>query len=119
MPPARIGPPPADAESRADYNPRNNPYGKADLNGIEHLSSLRADYLRSLAGPRGMGFLRLSDGPAALDAALAPHTAARTAVTRRSLAPIPGGLALILMVAAWLSGWRAIALRSAGKEIWR
>ncbi|WP_423211793.1 vWA domain-containing protein [Paracoccus yeei] len=117
--PARIGPPPADAESRPGYNPRNNPYGEADLDGTEHLSALRADYLRSLAGPRGMGFVRLSDGAAALDAALVRHTAGRETVTRRSLAPLLGGLALILMAAAWLSGWRGAALRSAGKEIWR
>lgn len=121
--PARIGPPPADAESRPGYNPRNNPYGEADLTGNEHLSALRADYLRTLAGARGMGFLRLSDGPAALDAALAAHTTARDSVARRSLAPALGALALILLVAGWLTGrfngWRHPALRSAGKEIWR
>lgn len=117
--PARIGPPPADAQSRPGYNPRNNPYGEADLTGNEHLSALRATYLQGLAGPRGMGFVRLAEGPAALDAALARHVAPRTIPTRRSLSPLLAGLALMLLAAAWLSGWRAPALRSAGKEIRR
>lgn len=117
--PARIGAPPTDAESRPGYNPRNNPYGEADLEGNEHLSSLRADYLRSLAAPRGMGFIALVDGPAALDAALVGHTAARATPAARSLAPVLGALALIILAAAWVSGWRIPTLRSAKKEIWR
>ena len=117
--PARIGPPPADAESRPGYNPRNNPYGESDLTGNEHLSALRADYLTTLAGARGMGFQRLTDGAPALNAALAQHVPARETAARRSLAPVLAALALILLAAAWLAGWRAPALRSAGKEIWR
>lgn len=117
--PARIGPPPADAESRPGYNPRNNPYGESDLTGNEHLSALRADYLTTLAGARGMGFQRLTDGAPALNAALAQHVPARETTVRRSLAPVLAALALILLAAAWLAGWRAPALRSAGKEIWR
>lgn len=117
--PARIGPPPEDAESRPGYNPRNNPYGESDLTGNEHLSALRADYLTTLAGARGMGFRRLTDGAPALNAALAQHVPARETTARRSLAPVLAALALILLAAAWLSGWRAPAPRSAGKEIWR
>ena len=117
--PARIGPPPADAESRPGYNPRNNPYGESDLTGNEHLSALRADYLTTLAGARGMGFRRLTDGAPALNAALAQHVPARETAARRSLAPVLAALALILLAAAWLAGWRAPAPRSAGKEIWR
>lgn len=117
--PARIGPPPADAESRPGYNPRNNPYGESDLTGNEHLSALRADYLTTLAGTRGMGFVRLTNGPAALNAALARHTDARDTPAWRSLAPALAALALILLAAAWLTGRQAPVLRSAGKEIWR
>lgn len=117
--PARIGPPPADAESRPGYNPRNNPYGESDLNGNEHLSALRGEYLTTLAGARGMGFRRLTDGAPALNAALAQHVPARETAARRSLAPVLAALALILLAAAWLAGWRAPAPRSAGKEIWR
>lgn len=117
--PARIGPPPADAESRPGYNPRNNPYGEADLAGNEHLSALRAAYLNTLAAPRGLGFLRLTEGPAALDAAIAAHVPARTAPAARPLAPALGAAALILFLAAWLSGLRHRPAHAFKREIWR
>lgn len=117
--PARIGPPPADAESRPGYNPRNNPYGEADLAGNEHLSALRAAYLAELAAPRGLGFLRLAEGPAALDAAIAAHVPARAAPAARPLAPLLGTAALILFVAAWLAGLRHRPAHAFKREIWR
>lgn len=101
--PARIGPPPADAESRPGFHSRNNPYGEADLEGSEHLSAMRADYLGQLAAERGLGFARLSDGPAALQAALVAHAPARQVTTHRSLAPVFGALALVVVLAALLS----------------
>ncbi|MTH64047.1 VWA domain-containing protein [Paracoccus shanxieyensis] len=101
--PARIGAPPTDAADRPGYHPRNNPYGEADLDGTEHLSALRADYLTGLAAERGMGFARLSDGPAALQAALATHADARQVTTRRSLSPVLGALALAALLAALLA----------------
>jgi mxaL protein len=117
--PTRIGPPPADASSRPGYNPRNNPYGESDLEGNEHLSALRADYLASLAGSRSMGMLRLTEGPAALDAAVAAHVRARDAVVSRPLAPLLGGAALLLLLAAWLAGWRLRPAQAFKREIWR
>ncbi|WP_323010716.1 vWA domain-containing protein [Paracoccus sp. (in: a-proteobacteria)] len=101
--PSRIGAPPTDAADRPGFHPRNNPYGEADLEGSEHLSAMRADYLTQLAGERGMGFARLSDGPAALEAALDTHAPAREVTTRRSLSPVLGALALAALLAALLS----------------
>ncbi|MBL3569755.1 hypothetical protein BV509_20630 [Rhodovulum sulfidophilum] len=99
--PARRGPPPPDAASRPGFHPRNNPYGEADLDGTEHLSALRASHLRRLAAPCGLGVVRLSQGPAALDAAMAAHARTRTVTVRRGLAPLFGLFALAALVAGW------------------
>lgn len=101
--PSRVGPPPEDAADRPGFHPRQNPYGESDLEGSEHLSALRSDYLTRLAQERGLGFARLSDGPAALQAALAGHAPARRVTTHRSLSPILGALALAALLAALLS----------------
>lgn len=117
--PSRVGPPPEDAESRPGYHPRNNPYGESDLEGNEHLSALRADYLTQLAGPRQLGFLRLGEGPAALDRAVAAHVPARLAAAPRPLGPVLGGLSLLFFAAAWLCGLRLRPARLTEREIWR
>lgn len=104
--PSRVGAPPPDASERPGYHPRNNPYGESDLEGSEHLSSLRADYLRDLAAQRGLGFLRLSDGPAAIDRALAQYAPAHVATVTRSLSPILAAAALVLLLALWVAGSR-------------
>ncbi len=101
--PSRVGPPPADAAERPGFHPRQNPYGESDLAGSEHLSALRADYLTQLAQDRGLGFARLSGGPAAIQAALSAHAPARQLATHRSLSPILGALALVTLLAALLS----------------
>lgn len=101
--PSRVGPPPADAESRPGFHPRNNPYGEADLEGAEHLSSLRADYLQELAAGRGLGFLRLAEGPRALDAAFAAHRPPRAAPAPFDLSPALGVLALLLLLGGWFA----------------
>lgn len=108
--PARFGAPPPDASERPGWHPRNNPYGEADLEGSEHLSSLRADYLSSLAADRGLGFLRLSDGPAAVDLALASHAPGKTITATRSLSPILASAALVLLLTLWVTGSRRIPL---------
>ena len=100
--PARIGAPPKDAAERPGYHPRNNPYGEADLGGNEHLSSLRADYLQGLAAERGLGFARLSDGPAAIDRVLADSAPSRFAIVRTSLSPLIAATACLLLLALWL-----------------
>lgn len=99
--PARLGAPPPDAADRPGYHPRNNPYGESDLEGSEHMSALRLDYLQGLAPERGLTALRLSDGPAAIDAALARATPGRVARTSQSLSPPLAALALALLLAAW------------------
>lgn len=108
--PARFGAPPPDAAERPGWHPRNNPYGESDLEGSEHLSALRADYLSSLAADRGLGFLRLSEGPAALDRVLASHATGKTVTVTRSLSPILATAALVLLLTLWVTGSRRITL---------
>lgn len=102
--PARIGAPPADAAERPGYHPRNNPYGEADLAGEEHLSGLRADYLRERAGIMGLGYVTLSDGPALLAKEIAASTHARQEVRPVSVAAFPAALALACLIASYLIG---------------
>ncbi len=118
--PARIGPPPADAESRPGFHPRNNPYGEADLEGAEHLSALRAEHLRELALKRDLGFLRLSDGPRALSAAFAARSSVGTRRVPASfdLSPVFGALALLALLAGWFapSGLRSSPSSPSGES---
>jgi mxaL protein len=76
----RSGPPPADAESREGYNPRNAPFGAAAARGTEHLSAVREPYLKRRAAETGLGYVHL-DGPGGLAGAV------RAAATPR---PLPG-----------------------------
>lgn len=99
--PARIGPAPEDASERPGYHPRNNPYGESDLEGSEHLSELRTSYLQDLAQERGLGFLRLDAGTAAIDRALAENAPQHLVRARQSLSPPIALAALILLVAIW------------------
>jgi mxaL protein len=106
---SRFGPPPADAETREGYNPRNAPFGSAAAQGTEHLSSVREPYLKRLAAATGLAYAHL-DGPGDLQAPL------RAAVTPRALLgalnprPFLGALALVLVLAT-LSAGQAAALR--------
>ncbi len=68
----RSGPPPADAESREGYNPRNAPFGAQAAHGTEHLSAVREPYLRRLAAETGLGYVHL-DGPGGLATLCAPR----------------------------------------------
>lgn len=104
--PARIGAPPPDASERPGYHPRNNPYGESDLEGHEHLSALQADYLDALAAARDLGFLRLDQGPAAIERALAAYAPTHPVTVTRSLAPVFGAAALFLMLGLWITSSR-------------
>lgn len=104
--PARIGAPPPDASERPGYHPRNNPYGESDLDGNEHLSALRVDYLQALAAARDLGFLRLDEGPAAIERALAAYAPAHPVTVIRSLAPVFAAVALLLLLGLWITGSR-------------
>lgn len=98
----RFGPPPADAESREGYNPRNAPFGAAAAGGTEHLSSVREPYLRKLAGETGLTYAHL-DGPASLGAALTATATPRPVPGHFDLRPVLGGIALLLLLAAFLA----------------
>ncbi|PZQ48405.1 MAG: hypothetical protein DI556_14785 [Rhodovulum sulfidophilum] len=98
---ARIGAPPTDAASRPGFHPRNNPYGESDLTGEEHLSALRADYLRERAGEIGLGYATLSDGAAATLAAIEASTRFEPARAPLPLARVPAAGALAALVCAY------------------
>jgi mxaL protein len=58
---SRFGLPPKGAEQREGYNARNAPFGAEAAIGVEHLSSVKEDYLRDLAGKTGLAYARLGD----------------------------------------------------------
>ncbi|KQO70387.1 hypothetical protein ASF22_16385 [Methylobacterium sp. Leaf87] len=97
----RFGPPPADAESREGYNPRNAPFGGVAATGNEHLSSVREPYLKTLAGETGLAYVHL-DGPGGLAAPLRAAATPRPLPGRLDLRPVLGGAALALALAAFL-----------------
>lgn len=99
----RSGPPPADAESRPGYNPRNAPWGGEAATGSEHLSAMRAEHLTRLAAQTGLGFAPLT-APSALLAAVEAHTRIRPVERRVDLAPVPAGLALLALLALFALG---------------
>ncbi len=59
---SRFGLPPESAERREGYNARNAPFGAAAAVGVEHLSSVKEDYLRSLAEKTGLAYAHLENG---------------------------------------------------------
>jgi mxaL protein len=99
----RFGPPPADAESREGYNPRNAPFGASAAKGTEHLSSVREPHLKALAAQTGLTYAHL-DGPDDLAAALGPAAMHRPLPGQIDPRPFLGGLALALALSAFLAG---------------
>ncbi|WP_232631774.1 vWA domain-containing protein [Methylobacterium sp. Leaf118] len=99
----RFGPPPADAESREGYNPRNAPFGAAAAEGTEHLSSVREAHLKALAGQTGLTYAHLA-GPDGLAGPLLAAATPRPLPGRFDPRPVLGGLALALALAAFLAG---------------
>jgi mxaL protein len=59
---SRFGLPPEGAQRREGYNARNAPFGATAAIGVEHLSSVKEDYLRSLAEKTGLSYVHLEDG---------------------------------------------------------
>ena len=100
----RFGPPPADAESREGYNPRNAPFGGAAARGEEHLSSVREPHLKALAAQTGLAYAHL-DGPD-LRAPLLAAATPRPLPSRLDLRPFLGAAALALVLAVFLVGAR-------------
>lgn len=110
----RFGPPPADAESRDGYNPRNAPFGAAAATGTEHLSSVREPYLRALGRETGLAYAPLA-GPAGLASALAAEATPRPVPGRFDPRPVLGAMALLLLLATFLSA----LLRARGFPTWK
>lgn len=92
----RMGPPPEDAPSRAGYNPRNAPWGADAATGTEHLSSMKADYLQSLAAQTSLSFVPL-DAPGQLAMDVMANTRPRPVEVRVSTAPLPASVALAVL----------------------
>ncbi|MFF8800979.1 MULTISPECIES: vWA domain-containing protein [unclassified Methylobacterium] len=99
----RFGPPPADAEAREGYNPRNAPFGGAAAKGEEHLSSVREGHLKALAAQTGLAYAHL-DGPDALRAPLLAAATPRPLLGQLDLRPFLGAAALALVLAVFLAG---------------
>ncbi|GAB6046715.1 hypothetical protein JCM19379_05380 [Methyloparacoccus murrellii] len=102
------------------YHARNAPFGSAPSGGTEHLSALREDYLRELAGASGLGYRRLEVGTLA-ETLLQPEYA-RPARVFVDLRWIPATLALALTVLAYRQGrFRAagVATRARPAGFWR
>lgn len=59
---SRFGLPPEGAERREGYNARNAPFGATAAVGVEHLSSVKEDYLHSLAEKTGLSYAHLEGG---------------------------------------------------------
>ncbi|MBS9476363.1 VWA domain-containing protein [Ancylobacter radicis] len=105
----RMGPPPEDAPTRAGWNPRNAPWGDEVAGGTEHLSSMKAEHLQSLASQTGLAFVPL-EGPIALSTAVTQNTRPRLVEVAVDTAPLPAAAALgllsILFAAAALTSRR-------------
>jgi len=97
----RFGLPPAGAEQREGYNPRNAPFGGTMAIGTEHLSAVREPYLRQLAERTGLTYAHLVKPDGLASALLA------VARPRPSLAPID---LRPVFAAAALAGFAALFL---------
>jgi mxaL protein len=73
----RFGLPPQGAELREGYDARNAPFGGTMRVGVEHLSSVKEDYLQSLAATTGLAYAHFDDAARLVDAYLAVATARR------------------------------------------
>jgi mxaL protein len=97
----RAGMPPPDAASRAGWNPRNAPFGGEAATGNEHLTSVREEYLQTLARLTGLGYVHLTDD-AQLAIALGEHAHQRLIETSVDLRPLPASLALVALLLIFL-----------------
>ncbi len=97
---SRFGLPPEGAERREGYNARNAPFGAAAAVGVEHLSSVKEDYLRTLSEQTGLGYAHLDSGAHLLDAYLTSATA-RPREARLDLRPGFGALAAAMLFSAF------------------
>ena len=97
---SRFGLPPSGADEREGFNARNAPFGATAAVGVEHLSSVKEDYLRALSENTGLGYLRLDDEARLLDAYRTAGTAHARAVML-DLRPLLGVSATACLFAAY------------------
>ncbi|WP_363345553.1 vWA domain-containing protein [Methylocystis echinoides] len=93
---SRFGLPPKDAEQREGYNARNAPFGATAAIGVEHLSSVKEAYLRTLSEKTGLGYVHLDDKAGLLDAYLAAG-ASQTRAGALDLRPFLGGASALCL----------------------
>lgn len=96
----RHGLPPKGAEAQPGWHPRNAPFGGEELVGEEHLTSMRADYLKEIAGRTGLKFIGLSETGSIVRAVL-DSAELRPVRVATSASPIPATLALMLAAVAY------------------
>lgn len=93
---SRFGLPPKGAEQREGFDARNAPFGATAMAGAEHLSSVKEDYLRTLADRTGLGYVHLGAGLNLRDAWPATATA-RLRAGQLDLRPVFGAAAALLL----------------------
>lgn len=98
---SRVGPPPQEASGREGWHPRNAPYGAVPIVGTEHLSSVREDHLKLLAEKTGIDYHHLESVEGLVDALIA-SSVEHPIQTRIDVSAVPAGLALILLITAYL-----------------
>jgi mxaL protein len=101
---SRLGPPPEYGDGQElppGYNARNAPFGEMP-EGEEHLTSVKDDHLRRLAGLTGLGYARLGDGPA-LAEAIAANAKPRPIEVQVDLSAIPAAVALAALAALYVA----------------
>ncbi|YBV93856.1 VWA domain-containing protein (plasmid) [Phyllobacteriaceae bacterium JZ32] len=96
----RAGPPPADASNRPGWHPRNAPFGGEAPAGNEHLTSVREEYLQTLARRAELGYARLEDAYR-LERTLARNASPRLTETTVDLSLIPAAIALAALLASY------------------
>ncbi|QGM96724.1 vWA domain-containing protein [Methylocystis parvus] len=97
---SRFGLPPKGAERREGFNARNAPFGATAVVGVEHLSSVKEDYLRTLSEKTGLGYFHLDDKASLLDAYRAAGTE-RPRAGKLDMRPYLGGLSAACLFAAF------------------
>ncbi|WP_424363842.1 VWA domain-containing protein [Methylocystis parvus] len=97
---SRFGLPPKGAERREGFNERNAPFGATAAVGVEHLSSVKEEYLRSLSERTGLGYFHLDD-KASLPEAYRGVATERARDGALDLRPYLGGLSAACLLAAY------------------
>lgn len=98
----RHGLPPAGSQEREGWHPRNAPWGASEATGQEHLSAVRTDHLNDLAAATGLAYAPLPDA-ATLAAELKSTARPRPVPGLIDTAPLPAGIALLLLAALYLA----------------